>query len=99
MVFDRECNKCCMHKRTGFLKVQHNSSEKHYCNRRCLDSVGLWGGNWREAVMHLNGSRLLSAGCLSGMQYIRVDTCQNDSLVQTASMDIHYSTLYFEHSL
>jgi len=32
-----------MHKRTVFLKGQHNLSEKRYRNRRCLDSVGLWG--------------------------------------------------------
>lgn len=43
VVFDRQCNKCCMHKRTVFLKGQHHLSEKHYCNRRCLDSFGLWG--------------------------------------------------------
>lgn len=28
VVFDRQCNKCCMHKRAGFLKGQDNSSER-----------------------------------------------------------------------
>jgi len=55
--------------------------------------LGFGEGSWRETVMHLNGSRLLSADWLSGMQYIRVDSCQNDSLMQTAFMDNHYSTL------